>query len=162
MAGLLRCRATQPTAKAGCRCGREVQAGLRRPTPGDPRSPAARSDARCTGLLVPGGRSTITRAVAEIRPLLADRGCRVDSGLRLRTLADVIAHLGATGQTALMDATEIRVRRPSAHRGGRSRFVSGKSRNNAMKALVITNEQRAAAVLRRSPRRVGMRHHPGT
>ncbi|MGN4163045.1 transposase family protein [Streptomyces sp. NEAU-PBA10] len=86
-------------------------------------------------------RSTITRAVGQIRPLLADRGCRVEGGLRLRTLADVIAHLGATGQTAMMDATEIRVRRPSAHRGGRSRFISGKSRINAMKSLVVTDER---------------------
>ncbi|MFC4887787.1 transposase family protein [Streptomyces beijiangensis] len=85
-------------------------------------------------------RSTITRAVGEIRPLLADRGCQIDGGLRLRTLADVIAHLGATGRTALMDATEIRVRRPAANRGGRSRFISGKSRINAMKALVLTDE----------------------
>ncbi|MFJ4866891.1 transposase family protein [Streptomyces sp. NPDC088748] len=86
-------------------------------------------------------RSAITPAVGEIRPLLADRRCRIEDGLRLRTLSDVIAHLGATGQTALMDATEIRVRRPSAHRGGRSRFISGKSRINAMKALIITNKQ---------------------
>lgn len=86
-------------------------------------------------------RSTITRAVGEIRPLLADRGCRIEGGLRLRTLADVIAYLGATGQTALMDATEIRVRRPGAHRGGRSRFISGKSRINAMKALVVTDQR---------------------
>ncbi|MBO0916406.1 hypothetical protein [Streptomyces laculatispora] len=50
----------------------------------------------------------------------------------------MITHLGATGRTALMDATEIRVRRPGAHRGGRSRFVSGKSRINAMKALIVT------------------------
>ncbi|WP_165397552.1 transposase family protein [Streptomyces albidoflavus] len=53
----------------------------------------------------------------------------------------MIAHLGATGQTALMDATEIKVKRPSAHRGGRSRFISGKSRINAMKALVVTDER---------------------
>ncbi|MGW1506404.1 transposase family protein [Streptomyces mirabilis] len=86
-------------------------------------------------------RSTITRAVGEIRPLLADRGCRIEGGLRLRALADVITYLGATGQTALMDATEIRVRRPSAHRGGRSRFISGKSRINAMKALVVTDQR---------------------
>ncbi|MFF1651177.1 transposase family protein [Streptomyces sp. NPDC058240] len=86
-------------------------------------------------------RSTITRAVGGIRPLLADRGCRIEGGLRLRTLADVITHLGATGQTALMDATEIRVRRPGAHRGGRSRFIFGKSRINAMKALVVTDER---------------------
>jgi hypothetical protein len=73
--------------------------------------------------------------------LLADRGCRIEGGLRLRTLADVIAHLGATGQTALTDATEIRVRRPSARRGGRNRFISGKSRINAMKALILTDER---------------------
>lgn len=29
-------------------------------------------------------RSTITRAINEIRPLLADRGCRIDSGVRLQ------------------------------------------------------------------------------
>ncbi|MFJ3106827.1 transposase family protein [Streptomyces sp. NPDC086835] len=86
-------------------------------------------------------RSTITRAVGEIRPVLADRGCRIEGGLRLRTLADVIAHLGATGQTALMDATEIRIRRPSAHRGGHSCFISGKSRINAIKALILTDER---------------------
>lgn len=36
-----------------------------------------------------------------------------------------------------MDATEVRVRRPIAGRLGRDRFVSGKARLNAMKALVI-------------------------
>ncbi|MFB7214543.1 transposase family protein [Streptomyces sp. NPDC056255] len=86
-------------------------------------------------------RSTITRAAGEIRPLLADRGCRTEGGLRLRRLADVITYLGATGQTALMDATEIRIRRPGAHRGRCSRFISGKSRINAMKALAITDER---------------------
>lgn len=86
-------------------------------------------------------RSTITPAVGEIRPLLADRGCRIEGRLRLRTLADVMTHLGATGQTALMDATEIGVRRPGAHRGGHSRPISGKSRINATKALVITDER---------------------
>ncbi|MFI7237646.1 transposase family protein [Streptomyces cyaneofuscatus] len=35
----------------------------------------------------------------------------------------------------------MRVRRPGAHRGGRSRFISGKSRINAMRALVITDER---------------------
>ena len=39
-------------------------------------------------------RSTITRAVGEVRLLLAERGCTVEGGLRLRTLTDVIAHLG--------------------------------------------------------------------
>jgi hypothetical protein len=44
-------------------------------------------------------RSTITRAVHEIRPLLAARGFAVPgaSELRLRTLADVFAHAAAKG-----------------------------------------------------------------
>src|SRR3712207_268755 len=84
-------------------------------------------------------RSTITRAVAEVRPLLAERGCTVEGGLRLRTLADVIAHLGASGQLGLLDATEVRVRRPAAHKAGRQRFVSGKARANTVKALILTD-----------------------
>ncbi|WP_228775031.1 helix-turn-helix domain-containing protein [Streptomyces sp. NRRL B-1677] len=59
-------------------------------------------------------RSTITRAIGEVRPLLAERGCTVEGGVRPRTLADVIARIGATGQTAIIDATEIRVRCPAA------------------------------------------------
>ena len=47
-------------------------------------------------------RSTITRASGELRPLLAERGCTVEGGLRLRTLADVVAHLGATRQLGLL------------------------------------------------------------
>jgi hypothetical protein len=84
-------------------------------------------------------RSTITRAIGEVRPLLAERGCTVEGGLRLRTLADVVAHLGANRQLGLLDATEVRVRRPAAHKAGRARFVSGKSRANTVKALVITD-----------------------
>ncbi|SFU04254.1 DDE superfamily endonuclease [Geodermatophilus amargosae] len=84
-------------------------------------------------------RSTITRAVGEFRPLLAERGCTVEGGVRLRTLADVITHLGATGRVGLLDATMVRVRRPAAHRAGRYRFVSGKARVNTVKALVLTD-----------------------
>ncbi len=86
-------------------------------------------------------RSTITRAVGEVRPLLAERGCTVEGGIRLRTLADVVAHLGATGQLGLLDATEVRVRRPAAHKAGRQRFVSGRARANTVKALVITDAE---------------------
>jgi hypothetical protein len=46
-------------------------------------------------------RSTITRAISEIRPLLADRGCRIDSGDRLKTVADVVAYLDHTKLTGL-------------------------------------------------------------
>ncbi|WP_243707454.1 transposase family protein [Micromonospora sp. KC606] len=35
-------------------------------------------------------RSTVSRSVPEVRPLLAERGCRVRDGVRLRTLADVV------------------------------------------------------------------------
>lgn len=41
-------------------------------------------------------RSTATRSVAEVRPLLAERGCRVHDGVRLRTPADVVAYLVTT------------------------------------------------------------------
>lgn len=42
-------------------------------------------------------RATITRAIGEVRPLLAEQGCTISPGVRLRTLAEVIDHLGATG-----------------------------------------------------------------
>lgn len=35
-------------------------------------------------------RSTITRAISEVRPLLAQQGCTIAAGLRLRTLAEVV------------------------------------------------------------------------
>jgi hypothetical protein len=84
-------------------------------------------------------RSTIIRAIGELRPLLAERGYTVEGGLRLRTLADVVAHLGASRQLGLLDATKVRVRRLAAGRAGRQRFVSGKARANTVKALVITD-----------------------
>ncbi|MFI7438043.1 hypothetical protein [Micromonospora haikouensis] len=68
-------------------------------------------------------RSTISRSIAEISPLLAERGCRTRDGARLRTHSDVVAHLGHHPQ-ALVDATEVRVRRPVAGRAGRDRFVA--------------------------------------
>jgi hypothetical protein len=42
-------------------------------------------------------RSTLTRAVHEIRPLLEQRGCAVPGrpGVRLQTLADVFAYAAA-------------------------------------------------------------------
>ncbi|MFE3579976.1 helix-turn-helix domain-containing protein [Streptomyces vinaceus] len=70
-------------------------------------------------------RSTITRAIGEVRPLLATRGCTIATGIRLRTLAEVIGHLGASGQTGIIDGTEIRVRRPPAGRKDREKYISG-------------------------------------
>ncbi|MER7928642.1 hypothetical protein ABTY96_36790 [Streptomyces sp. NPDC096057] len=54
-------------------------------------------------------RSTITRAIGEVRPLLAQRGCTIAQGVRLRTLAEVVEYLGAASGTGIIDGTEIRV-----------------------------------------------------
>jgi Helix-turn-helix of DDE superfamily endonuclease len=61
-------------------------------------------------------RSTITRAVGEIRPLLAARGFAVpgEAGVRLRTLADVFAYAAARGVELRLDGTEVQVRRPAS------------------------------------------------
>ena len=84
-------------------------------------------------------RSTITRAIAEMRPLLAERGCTVSPGVRLRTLGEVIDHLGTDGKTGIIDSTEIRVRRPAAGRKDRDKFISGKNKQNAVKTMVVTD-----------------------
>ncbi|MFE0654769.1 transposase family protein [Streptomyces sp. NPDC059534] len=88
-------------------------------------------------------RSTVTRAIGEIRALLAERGCAVPDrpGLRLRTLPDVFAYAQAEGVELRLDATEVQVRRPLAGRGGRRAFVSGKKKQNTMKATVIADRQ---------------------
>ncbi|MFF3313665.1 transposase family protein [Streptomyces sp. NPDC002952] len=49
-------------------------------------------------------RSTITRAIGEVRPLLAERGCTVSAGVRLRTLAEVVDHFGAAGRPGSLTA----------------------------------------------------------
>jgi hypothetical protein len=98
-------------------------------------------------------RSTITRAIGEVRPLLAERGCTVSPGVRLRTLAEVIGHLGTDGKTGIVDGTEIRVRRPAAGRKDRDKFISGKSKQNAVKTMVVTDEN--GRVLFCSPTRPG-------
>ena len=86
-------------------------------------------------------RSTITRAVHEIRPLLAARGFAVPGqpGLRLRTLADVFAYAASQGVRLRIDGTEVQVRRPRAGRPGRRAFVSGKKKQNTIKPTVISD-----------------------
>nr|WP_222515309.1 transposase family protein [Streptomyces salinarius] len=86
-------------------------------------------------------RSTITRAIGEVRPLLADRGCTIAPGRRLHTLAEVIDYLGADGRTGIIDGTEVRVRRPAAGRKDRDKFVSGKNKQNAVKSMVVTDSE---------------------
>ena len=86
-------------------------------------------------------RSTVTRAVTEVRPLLAARGFAVPHrpGLRLRTLADVFAYAAAHGVELRIDGTEVQVRRPKPGRPGRKAFVSGKKKMNTKKATVVTD-----------------------
>jgi len=88
-------------------------------------------------------RSTVTRAVREIRPLLAACGFAVTHrpGLRLRTLADVFAYASPCGVELRIDGTEVQVRRPRANKPGRRAFVSGKKKMNTKKATVVTDEQ---------------------
>ncbi|MEU6278294.1 transposase family protein [Streptomyces populi] len=95
------------------------------------------------GLLFGVDRSTVTRAIGEVRTLLAERGCAVPDrpGLRLRTLTDVFAYAQAEGVELCLDATEIQVRPPSASHGGRRAFVSGKKKQNTMKATVIADRR---------------------
>jgi DDE superfamily endonuclease/Helix-turn-helix of DDE superfamily endonuclease len=86
-------------------------------------------------------RSTITRAVGEVRPLLAARGFAVpgEPGLRLRTLADVFAYAASRGVHLRIDGTEVQVRRPRAGRPGRRAFVSGKKKQNTIKPAAISD-----------------------
>lgn len=88
-------------------------------------------------------RATITRAVHEIRPLLAKRGFAVagQPDVRLKTLADVVAYAAACGVQLRIDATETQVRRPRAHRVGRRAFVSGKRKQNTIKTTTTADEQ---------------------
>jgi DDE superfamily endonuclease len=95
------------------------------------------------GLLFGVSSSTIDRAVAEVRPLLAARGFAVPDrpGVRLRTLADVFAYAEAEGVALRLDGTEVQVRRPKAGRPGRKEFISGKKKQNTEKATMISDGQ---------------------
>jgi DDE superfamily endonuclease/Helix-turn-helix of DDE superfamily endonuclease len=86
-------------------------------------------------------RATITRAVGQVRPLLAARGFAVPGhpGIRLRTLADVFAYAQAEGVELRLDGTEVQVRRPRAHRPGRRAFISGKRKQNTIKTTTVSD-----------------------
>ncbi|WP_226363238.1 transposase family protein [Pseudonocardia sp. ICBG1142] len=86
-------------------------------------------------------QATISRAVGEVRPLLAGRGHAVPDrpGVRLRTLADVVAYAEHEGVVLRLDATETQVNRPAAHRPGRRAFISGKKNLNTIKTTIISD-----------------------
>lgn len=91
------------------------------------------------------GSSTVGRAIAEIRPLLAGRGFAVPDRpglrLRLRLLEDVFAYAEAEQITLRIDAMETQVRRPQAGKPGRRAFVSGKRKQNTIKTTAISDSQ---------------------
>jgi hypothetical protein len=76
-----------------------------------------------------------------VRPLLAERGCTISPDVRLRTLAEVVDHLGTTGKTGIIDGTEARVRRPAQGRKDRDKFISGKNKQNAVESMVVTESE---------------------
>jgi len=84
-------------------------------------------------------RSTISTAVRQITPLLASRGFATPTGVRLHTLADVLAYAAAEGLVVRLDGTEIQVRRPRARRPGRRAFVSGKRKQNTIKSTIASD-----------------------
>jgi hypothetical protein len=88
-------------------------------------------------------RSTITRAVHQVRPLPAQRAFAVpgEPELRLRTLADVFAYTAAEGVRLRVDGTEVQVRRPRANKPGQRAFVSGKKKQNTIKPTAISDEK---------------------
>ncbi|WP_254397813.1 transposase family protein [Streptomyces sp. AC558_RSS880] len=106
-------------------------------------------------------RSANTRAIGEIRPLPAQRGCVVVAAIRLHTLAAVVDYLGASGQSAIIDATEIRVRRPVHGTDGRDRWLH--LRPGQAERGESPGRHRypwAAAVRRRTQAWQLPRHHP--
>ncbi|WP_407109644.1 transposase family protein [Streptomyces sp. DSM 116494] len=78
-------------------------------------------------------RSTITRSIAEVRHLLAERGRTVSQDARLRTLAEVIDHLGADGKTGIIDGTKVRVLAPGRRAQGPGQVHLRLEQQNAVK-----------------------------
>ncbi|MFE2972731.1 IS5/IS1182 family transposase [Streptomyces sp. NPDC059340] len=111
-----------------------------------------------TGLTYEVGSSTISRAICEVRPLLAARGFAVPDppGVRLRTLEDVFAYAEAEDITLRIDGMETQVRRPQAGRPDRRAFVSGKRKQNTSKTTTVSDEQGRA--LWSGAERPGRRH----
>ncbi|MFE9535615.1 hypothetical protein [Streptomyces sp. NPDC006691] len=104
----------------------------------------------CTGLphaalaeLHGTARSAVSRAIGEIRPLLAVRGFAVPNRpeIRLRTLADVFAYADIEGIRLRIDGAETQVRRPRANRPGRRAFASGERKQNTIKTTTISDGQ---------------------
>lgn len=88
-------------------------------------------------------RSTVSRAIGEIRPLPAAHGLAVPDRpqVRLRTLADVFAYAETEGITLRIDGAETQVHRSRTNRPGRRAYVSGKKKQNTIKTTTISDGQ---------------------
>ena len=95
----------------------------------------------CLALMFDVDRSTVTRAIHQVRPLLAACGFATPEGPRLRTLEDVFAYANHHNVALRVDGSEIQVRRPRASRPGRRAFVSGKKKENTVKFTEITGPE---------------------
>ncbi|MFE5947942.1 hypothetical protein [Streptomyces sp. NPDC056480] len=84
-----------------------------------------------------------------MRRLLAERGCTTAAGVRLRTLAEVIGLVGASGQTGIVDGIEIRARRLAVERKNREKVFLAGNKQNAVKSMVLTDA--SGRLLLRSP-----------
>ncbi|MDX6313985.1 MAG: hypothetical protein QOF44_3449 [Streptomyces sp.] len=91
--------------------------------------------------LYPTARSTISRAIGEIRPLPAARGFAVPDrpGVRLRTLADVFAY--AEGIRLRIDGAETQVRRPKAAGPADGPSYPKKKKQNTIKTTTVSDGQ---------------------
>jgi hypothetical protein len=81
-------------------------------------------------------------------------------GVRLRTLADVFAYAQTQSVELRLDGTETQVRRPQAKRAGRRAFISGKKKQNAIKATTHLRRAGPHAVGRGPSGRVGCMARP--
>ena len=95
----------------------------------------------CLALMLDVDRSTLTRAIHQVRPLLAARGFATPEGPRSRTLEDVFAYAGHHKVALRVDGSEIQVGRPRASRPGRRAFISGKKKQNTIKFTEITGPE---------------------
>ena len=84
-------------------------------------------------------RSTISAAVRQISPLLANRGFATPTGERLHTLADVLAYAAAEGLTVRLDGTEIQVRRPEGQPARPAGVRVRQAKQNTIKATIASD-----------------------
>ncbi|MEK8141798.1 transposase family protein [Streptomyces sp. M10(2022)] len=89
-------------------------------------------------------RPTITRAIGEVRPCWPS-GLHRHPDVRPCSLAEVIEHLSASGQTGIIDGTEIRVRRPAV--GREDRRSSSPARTSRTPSSPWSSRTRRAAAL---------------